>query len=77
MALHEVTCDGAWLYGEHRTCAVTAAVSRAWQQSRNNQSCKYVHHFGGYSKHAIESYIHSFRITRDKSAVSLLQDGAI
>ena len=33
------------------------------------------HHLGGYSKCAIKSNSHSFRLTCDKSTVSLLESG--
>ena len=54
--LHMWLCmkwHGAWLYGVHRTCAETAAVSCG-----TSYASALVHHFGGYSttkKRAIES----------------------
>ena len=61
---------GAWLYGVHRTCAETAAFSRD-----TSHASAEVYHFGEYSNRAIKSHSHSFRITCDKSAMSLLESG--
>ena len=44
-------------------------------QALFHQTMLYVHHFGGYSQRAIKSDSHSFKITCDKSAVSLLASG--
>ena len=46
----------------------------AWHQPCNNQIALSVHHFNGYTnKRTIKCTSHSFRITCDKSAVSLLE----
>ena len=45
-----------------------------WHQPCNNQTALSVHHFNGYTnKRTIKCTSHSFRITCDKSAVSLLE----
>ena len=41
--------------------AEMAAVSR--HQPCKNQTVLQLHHLGGYSKHAVKSYSHSFRVT--------------
>ena len=73
MALNEVTLkNGAWLNGVHITCAETPAfhVAPAMQQPKSATStplpsiliiC------------AVKGYSHSFRITCDMCAVSLLE----
>ena len=64
-------CHGCMVYTER---AETAAVFTRHQPC-NNQTALYVHKFGGYSKRDIKSNSHSFRIARDKSAVSLVESG--
>ena len=54
--------------------AKTAAVSRGTSYV-TNKTALHLHHFGGCSKRAIKRYSHSFRITWDKTAVSLLESG--
>ena len=61
----------AWLYGEYRTCAETAAVSRGTSHVTTKQHCKYTTSVD-LQKRAAKSYSHSIRIARDKGAVSLL-----
>ena len=74
VALHEVTCHGAWLYGVHRTRRDGSSFT--WHQPCKNQTALHVHHFGWYSKRAITiSDSHSFRIACEKSSVSLLESG--
>ena len=43
------------------------------KRAENSAIQAIINNLGGYSKCAIESYCHSFRITYDKSAVSLLE----
>ena len=52
--------SGAWLYGFHRRCVETAAVSRGASHVTIKQRCN---HFGGYSERAVQSYSHSLRVT--------------
>ena len=74
MALHEVTGHDACLYAVHRTHRDGSSFT--WHQQCNNQIAVSVHHCGGYGQErAIKSYSHSFRITCDKSTVSLLKSG--
>ena len=45
-----------------------------WHQPCKNLTALQLHHLGGYSKHAVKkNYSHSFRVTCDKSTVSLLE----
>ena len=57
------------VYTEH---AEKAAVSRDTSQVTTKQRCN-LHHLGGYSKTRYKKASHSFRITCDKSAASLLE----
>ena len=43
--------------------------------TQKSQTVLQAHHLGGYSKHAVKSFSHSFRATCDKSTVSLLESG--
>ena len=47
--------------------------SFTWHQPRNNQTALKVHHFDGYLKHTVKGCSRSFRITCNKSAVSVLE----
>ena len=59
--LHEATWHGAWLYTER---AETAAVSRGNSHVTTKERCKFT------------TWVHiQKRITREKSAVSLLKSG--
>ena len=72
MALNEVTLlTGAWLNGVHGTCAETAAfhVAPAMQQTK----CAPTTPFPWILIRALRGYRHSFRITCDMCAVSLLE----
>ena len=44
-----------------------------WHQPCNNQTALQLHHLGGHSRHAVKSSSHSYRVTCDKNAVSLLK----
>ena len=44
-----------------------------WHQPCNNQTALQLHHLGGYSRHAVKSSSHSYRVTCGKNAVSLLK----
>ena len=50
-----------------------AGSSFKWHQPCNDQTALQLRHLGGYSKHDVESYRHPFRVTCDKSALSLLE----
>ena len=73
VALNEMALQtGAWLNGVHRTCAETAAfhVAPAMQQP---QSATSTPHPWILIIRAIKGCSHSFRITCDMCAVSLLE----
>ena len=53
---------GAWLYGVHRTCAETAAVSCGTSHVSAVST-----HFGGYPKNALWKASHSRRTTCERS----------
>ena len=53
----------------------TVAISATHTHTHTHQTTLQLHHLGGYSTGAVKSYSHSFRITRDKNAVSLLESG--
>ena len=76
---------GCTVYAER---AETAAVSRGTSHVTTKQCCRDIlHHSDGYSEGIVKSYSHSFRVmdlciyrsmfrvTCDKSAVSLLESG--
>ena len=63
----------AWLYGVHRTCAMTAAVSRGTSHVTTKERCTYTTSVD-IQKRAIKGYSHAFRIIFDNRAVSLLQN---
>ena len=69
----EVRRDGAWLYGVHRMRRDGSSLE--WHKPYKNQTALQLHHLGGCSKRAVKSYSHSFRVTCDKSAVSLPESG--
>ena len=73
VALDEVTWYGVWLYVVHRT--QRDGSSFEWHPPCKNQTMLQLHHFGGYSRCAVQSYSHLFRVTYGKSAVSLLESG--
>ena len=64
--------QGCMVYTE---CAETTAVSCGTSHNYKNQTALYVHHFGEYSRRAIKSDSHSFKIASDKSAVSVIESG--
>ena len=59
-----------YMYGVHRTCAETTAAF-VTSHVTTNQRRKY--HFDDCSDRAVKGYMRSFRITSEKSAVSLLE----
>ena len=71
--LSEVTWYGASLYSVHRTHP--DGSSFLWHQPHKNQTALQLYHLGGYLKHAVKSYIYSFRVICSKNAVSLLERG--
>ena len=75
VTLHEVMWHGAWLYGVRRTHQDGSSFT--WHQPCNNQTVLYVHHFGSYSKRAVKSYSHSFRITWDKNLITYLPSASL
>ena len=54
-----------WLYGVHRTCAETAAVSRGTSHATTKERSQYTT--------AIKGHNYSFKITCDMSVVRLLE----
>ena len=71
MWLCMMLCAG--LYGVHRTR--WSGSSFGWHQPRKSQTALQLNHLGGYSKGAVKGCSHSFRVTCDKSAVSMLESG--
>ena len=59
-----------WLYGVHKTCAKTAAVSHG---TRHVTTKQHYNHFSEYWKGVVKGYSYSFRITCDKSVVIMGQ----